>query len=644
MPSPDHVLLPLPLTAREKRALAALASASIPPGDTATLPVDAADVAEKVGLALRTMATDGRLGVRGGLWLFEWMSVLRYGLPFTSLNADRQAQWVKSWADSSLAPFRLAARLLLTMVKPAHVSRKAYLKQIDYPAERLSDPQPEVPITYPKDRVVVAPLEADLTVRCEVVVVGSGAGGAVMAAELAERGIDVVLIEAGRLFTAADFRGDLPKRFRETYLDGGATVALGAPAIPIPLGQTVGGTTTINSGTCFPTPQGVLDDWSRMGLDIDRLAMKEATERVQQRLNVIPTPTELLGGSSHIIAKGADALGLSHGPLHRNIRNCKNSSVCCWGCPTDAKQSMNVTYVPDALKHGAMLYAGFRANRILMQNGRAVGVVARQRDSDRELRVNAKAVVVSCGTITDVPILRHSGIRSRHLGRHLTIHPAGKIAARMPDDVKGWKDTPQGYGIDELAADGIMMEGAYVQPSYGSVAFPFTGSAYTAVMEDYKRIAMFGLMIKDEPNGRVYTGLTGKPIITYSLGQREKDKLIRGFKLLTEVFFAAGAEEVFLPIAGHERQTSLESAMSVFNGPISPWALELLAFHPLGTVRMSGGSADGVVGPDHQTWEIPGLYVVDGGVVPTSLGVNPQITIASMATLAAQGLAEKLRA
>ncbi len=643
MPSPDHVLLPVALSDREKRSLAALVSAAIPPGEATDLPVDQADVAEKVGLALAYMGTEGSLGVRAGLWFFEWLSVLRYGRPFSSLDSQRQTDWLTGWAESSLAPFRLAARLLLTMVKPAHVSRRAFLQQISFPGDRHDDVKPEVPSSLPRDRVVLDPLERDRTVRCEVVVIGSGAGGAVMAAELAERGVDVVLIESGRLFTADDFKSDLPKRFRETYLDGGATVALGRPAIPIPLGNTVGGTTTINSGTCFRTPETVLDDWKRMGLDIDRLAIKEATEKVEQRMNVIPTPDHLLGGSSHVIRDGAEALGIQHGPLGRNIRNCKASGVCCWGCPRDAKQSTNLSYVPRALQNGAMLYAGFRANEVLIQNGRAVGVVARQRDSGRTLTVRAKAVVASCGTISAVPFLRGAGIRSTHLGRHLTIHPAGKIGALMTEDVNGWNDTPQGYGVLELAEQGITMEGAYVAPSYGAVAFPFVGREFTKVMEDYKKLAMFGLMVKDDGNGRVYSGPGGRPIITYWLGEHDKQKLVRGFRMLTEIFFAAGAKQVYLPIAGRETQKSLAEAMAVFDGPINSWGLELAGFHPLGTARMSGRADEGVVKPSHESWEIPGLYVADGAVVPTSLGVNPQITIASLATMAAAGLADDIR-
>jgi choline dehydrogenase-like flavoprotein len=298
--------------------------------------------------------------------------------------------------------------------------------------------------------------------------------------------------------------------------------------------------------------------------------------------------------------------------------------------------------VPRALEAGATLYTGLRAHRLLRSGNRAAGVVATPRGGGPSLTVHADAVVSACGTIPGVPFLRECGVRSKHLGRHMTIHPAVKIAALMPDEIDGWADTPQGYGVYDFMDEGLTFEGAFVPPEYTSIAFPFVGRAFTSVMEAYRRLAVFGFMVSDDPAGRVIRGVDGRPFITYWMTKRNLEQVRRGLQILSEIFFAAGAEKIFLPLAGIEEHASLESALKVLERPFNPMSLEVAAFHPLGTARMSMSKRGGVVDPDLETWEIPGLYVVDGSVFPTSLGVNPQLTIMAWATRAAQMLGARV--
>ena len=364
---------------------------------------------------------------------------------------------------------------------------------------------------------------------------------------------------------------------------------------------------------------------------------------MESRISVQVTPDALLGGSSRVVARGAEAIGLAHGPLLRNIKNCRMNAVCVFGCPTGAKQAMDVTAVPSAMRHGARLYAGVRAKQILVSQGRATGVRCKAHDTGATLTVRAKAVINACGTISGPPLLMDSGLRSKQLGRNLTIHPATKIVALMPEVVNGWEDTPQGYGITGMSEHGIMYEGAFVPPSYTAIAFPFAGRAFTSVMEQYPRLAMFGLMIEDEPSGRVWRGPSGRPVLTYWMNRRDIEKVRLGLEKLAEVFFAAGAERIFLPAAGIEEHSSMDSARHALAHRFDPWGLELVGFHPLGTARMSTNRADGVVNPDLESWEVKGLYVMDGSVLPSALGVNPQLTIMALATRAAEQLADALR-
>ena len=634
-------LTPAHLTALERRVLVALVHATVPVGQTLRSVPEKDHLIHQVGLVLASMPRFERFGVRSLFLVFEYASVFWCGHRFSQLQDSDRDQWVQTLAESRISAVRLFARLVLTVVKPAHFSHRRVQVEIGYPAGHLEDVQPVRSVQLKSDRVQLG-LDRDLELRCQVAVIGTGAGGAVIACELAEKGIDVVMVEAGYPATLGDFGRDPGHALRTLYQDGATTLAYGRPSIPVPLGNTVGGTTTINSGTCFRTPSSVLDRWEEEGLFLDRGHLSACFDRVESRIHVQPVPDHLLGGSSKVVARGAEALGIEHGPLSRNIDGCHQSASCAFGCPRNAKQSANITYVPWALEAGARLVAGVRATRLLRRGGRVSGLVGRSA-SGKSLRVHADLVVSACGAITGVPFLRQVGLRSPHLGRHLTIHPGVKIVAQMPEVVNGWKDTPQGYGLPGYFHDGLMFEGAFVPPEYTAIAMPFVGRVLTEVMEAYPHLAMFGFMVADEPVGRVHVLPGGKSFIRYVLHKKDQERVQRGLEILSELFFAAGAERIFLPIAGREEQRSLDQARQAISTRFEPMALEMAAFHPLGTARMSITSRKGVVDPDLESWEVPGLYVVDGSVVPTALGVNPQITIMALATRSAETIARRVR-
>jgi choline dehydrogenase-like flavoprotein len=417
--------------------------------------------------------------------------------------------------------------------------------------------------------------------------------------------------------------------------------ALGRPGVLLPVGRAVGGTTTINSGTCFRVPDAVLDDWrSELGLPFTAEMMAPYFERVERTLHVQPVPTDRLGKVAEVIARGADRLGYRHGPLLRNALECRASGVCAFGCPTNAKQSMQVSYVPRALDRGAALFTGARADRLLVEGGRAHGVVARTAGGGT-VAVRAGAVVVSCGTLLTPPLLMRNGLcgRSGQLGRNLSIHPAAKAMALFDEEIRGWEGVPQGYQIDHFHDDGLLFEGASVPPDFGSTGLTFFGTRFAEVMDWYDHIAIFGFLLSDTTRGTVRPGPGGKPLVVYNLNRADTEKIVRGLAILSRIFFAAGARAIFPSVAGFEEIASEEDVERFEKAKISAWDLELAAFHPLGTARMGIDPETSVVGPGLEAHDVRGLYVVDGSVFPTSLGVNPQMTIMAFATWAAEKIA-----
>jgi choline dehydrogenase-like flavoprotein len=583
-----------------------------------------------------------RWGLRALLWAIEWLPICWYGRRFTGLAPTEALRWLEKWADNSWSPLRVAFRGLATVVKLAFWSQRAVQRQISVPVERLDHVVPARPTGLRADHVMAAP-RRDTEISCEVVVVGSGAGGAVVAAELAERGIDVVLLEEGHADPAHQLCKEPYAATAAMYREGGATMTIGSPFIPMPWGRTLGGTTTINSGTCFRLGSTVREKWRDWGLPLADLELDRYYARVEERISVREIPPELLGGTSAVIKRGAEKLGLSHRPLHRNIRGCNKSSVCAFGCPTQGKRSMGVTYVPAALEAGARLYTGVKALSAIRQHGQAVGVVARVLAGKATLKVRAKIVVCACGSVPSVSFLSASGVRSPHLGRHLTIHPASRVMALMPEMVDGWNDTPQGYLVDTLADQGVMLEGSFVPPEVAAMSLSLIGPKQAEVMAQFRHLAIYGFLVSDGPNGRVFATPFGGQLIFYHLADNEVEKVKKGLALLAEIFFAAGAHTIFLPIAGRETQTSLAAARQAIGEPFAPSQLDLSAFHPLGTARMAARRDHGVINPDLECWGIDNLFVVDGSIFPSSLGVNPQLTIMAYATRAAEYLAHRLR-
>jgi choline dehydrogenase-like flavoprotein len=468
-------------------------------------------------------------------------------------------------------------------------------------------------------------------ISADVCVIGAGAGGAVTAAELAEGGMSVVVLEEGHWHDPDSFTARPPEMLARLYRDGGQTMTLGNPPILLPLGQGLGGTTLINSGTCFRTPPLVLARWEReFGLDVSEESLRPCFERVEKALSVSEVTPELAGANAEVARRGAARLGWSHGYLRRNARGCVGSGVCVFGCPTSAKQHTGITYIPRAKDAGAQIVTGAHVRRVVVENGRARGVRARMASGAR-IDVLAPIVVVSAGTIHTPMLLTRSGLGSRsgELGQNLSLHPATAIFARMDEIVDMGHGVPQSFYVDEFAEQGIIFEGVAGPPAYAAMALPLTGRRHIEAMADYRHLAQFGLMVSDSSRGSV-RAVAGRPLIRYDIDAADLLRFRAGLARIRELFEAAGAREVYLPLPGN---VSPERAR--------PRDLKLMAFHPLGTARADARPTRGVIDGDLAVHGVRGVYVADGSAVPSSLGVNPQLTIMALATRLAFGLLGK---
>ena len=302
-----------------------------------------------------------------------------------------------------------------------------------------------------------------------------------------------------------------------------------------------------------------------------------------------------------------------------------------------------MSYVPAALERGAQLVTAARVDGIDVVAGRARGVRG-VLGSGRRFRVKADAVVIAGGALMTPVILKKARVceHSEWLGKNLSIHPASKVMAVFDESVDMGSGIPQGYAVDELAAEGIMFEGGSTPLDVTAVAVPWVGRKFTRLMEQYRHVATFGFMIEDTSRGEVRPGPRGSPLITYNLNRADTEKMARAVAVLCEIFLAAGARRVMPFLPGAQEVSSARDVARLRARKVRAGDFEVTAFHPLGTCRIGTDPRTSVLGPDYQAHEVESLYVADGSAVPSALGVNPQMTIMAMALQAGEIIDSRL--
>jgi len=632
------------------RTLEHLCGALIPPGGALSPGAADADTAAGVARLIAQLNPLLRIGLRAAVTIWEFGPLLSgYGRRFGSLSKEQQRLYTERSLGSAV-PWRGP---ILSILKPlclaAFTSHPRIAAAIGFTGECI-DPGPARPgprlhpVAYPEIR-------GDVCVDADVCVIGSGAGGGVVAKELAERGFSVVVLEEGAYFSQEDFQGPLMARVRRLYRDGGLTGAAGPSPAAIPLGKAVGGTTVINSGTCFRAPDRVLREWaSRWGLDwAEPAAMAPLFERVERTINVCPVPEALLGENARVFRRGAEALNLHGEPIWRNINGCHGCGVCAFGCPTDAKQAMHLSYLPLAEAAGASIYARCRVRCVEHEAGRVTGVRADILDARTDevrgrLRVRSKVAVLAAGAIHSPLLLFASGLANPRgpVGRNLRIHPATSVLAQLDEDVYAWRGTLQSFYVDHFQeSKGLLFEVTSPLPALSTMMAPVVGRPLKAWLASYHRLAAVGLFVADTSVGRVRRLPGGGALITYRLNDCDAGRLAFGVGVAGRIFFAAGARAVYsgLPGVGELRTAQEVQRLERWSGRAG---LPVAGFHPMGTVRMGRDPEQCAVDPWGERYGTRNLFVADASVFPTCVGVNPQVTIMAVATRISEQVARRL--
>jgi choline dehydrogenase-like flavoprotein len=492
-------------------------------------------------------------------------------------------------------------------------------------------------------------VSADLHVDCGVVIVGSGAGGATMAAELADAGVDVVVVEEGGYHPTESFTAETGRALRTLYRDGGLGLALGKPPVLFSEGRCVGGSTVVNGGMSWRTPGRVLRRWAgEEGVAaISEQDMEPYFAKVESRISVAHQDPETIGKDMRLLKAGAVAKSWKIIPNLRNQLHCAGTNNCTNGCPTGAKRSMLVTNVPRALARGARVFADCRVERITRAGGTVTGVAGRfvRPGGHRgpRLTVRAPVVVAAGGAVQTPALLARSGLRSRSglLGRKLTLHPNAKVIAFFDEEVAGWQGVHQAYQVREFTGDGILLTAVNLPPSLVALGLPSHGRDLGQVMGEYNHMITAGCLIEDTGSGRVRNIPGLGPQVFYQLTDHDAARVRRGIALTAELMFAAGARRILLPFDGAPEVRDPAGLQDLLARPVPKQSMELFTVHLMGTARMSEDPRRGVVDSFGAFHGVPGLFVADASLFPTPIGVNPMETIMALVTRNAQRLIEQ---
>jgi choline dehydrogenase-like flavoprotein len=475
--------------------------------------------------------------------------------------------------------------------------------------------------------------------RTDVVVVGSGAGGAAAAYELASGGLGVTVIEAGPEVRPNEFTQRELDTIKRLYVDQGVQ----GPAdgsISILQGRMVGGSTVINGEVCFRIPDFVLESWAaeRGVRGLLPAEMKGAFETVERMIHATPNVgRSLLAGRRY--ARGLEALGIEAKPIVRNVKDCHECCYCFFGCAYGCKQSADRSYLPAAMDKGAVVFSDTRVETIRLSGGRATGVVART--AEGAVEVEARAVILACGAIETPLMLIDHHLGGREVGRNLALHPVVSVLGWYDDDANEYRNAMLSRYSDAFIRDGFVIELFGTSPTFAAPSVPGFGMAHKQGARELQRTSSAAAVVRDDQAvGRVKRGRRGEKVIEYALDPQGRERVRRALRTLSEIALASGARKVTVSALTVPFEASSNADLRKLDElALGPADIAFTSYHPQGTARLGT-----VTDFDGAVRGIRDLYVMDASLFPSPVGVNTQVPVMGVATVLARRLADRLRA
>lgn len=574
---------------------------------------------------------------------------------FSAMTTDERTSLLRSWGDSNLAPARQwfqslkrLAMFLFYAITPNGEPHPAWAS-FNYP-------------NHPPHTEATAPIITPLTINAptilntEVLVIGSGAGGGVVAGELSAAGHEVLVVEKGAYYADHQFSGR--ELASQSLFEKRGLLTTSDLSMSILAGTALGGGTTINWAASLRTTDDVLSEWEReYGFtEASGKEFQRSLDAVLKRLNVEGEHSPI-NATNAALARGCEALGYDVATIPRNVKGCEECGFCNFGCPFGAKQGTVKTYLQDAHARGTRILVNAQVNRLLIERGTAIGAEVRVQTADGQwqpVTIRAKWVVVAAGAIHTPALLLRSGLTNANIGANLHLHPVTVTYGLFDEPVIGWQGPPMTRLSRQFAnldghGYGVRLETAPVHPGLAAATFPWqSGATHKRMMSNLPNLANIITLTRDRYGGRVTINGRGEPVIHYKLHPFDAGHMLKGMIESLRVHIAAGATEVSSP---HNQQMryrpndggSFDTFLQAVEARgLHPNAYALFSAHQMSSCRIGGNSAVGAIDPMGESYEVRNLFVADGSALPTASGVNPMISIMATAHFLAQGMKARM--
>lgn len=574
---------------------------------------------------------------------------------FTALDPRRREKYLKGWAASRIGAKRRGFQAAKRLTTGLYYSQR--IQDHSHPLwERIHYVPPTTVSGIPESLAGLGPTVPEATSEyvADVCVVGSGAGGSVIASRAAEAGYRVVVLEAGEWYPDLAYPR-LEKEAHDRLFLGGGIVTTRDTALAFLAGEAVGGSTAINWLTCLPPRAEARAEWARdAGMtDVATPAFDALLSEVGRRISV-STAESTVNPSNDALRRGCLALGYRQGSdweiIPRNAVGCRSRcGFCTFGCPYSARQSTLVTFLADAMRRGARLLASTRVDLIEVDSGRVRGVRATYRAHGvaRPVQVRAPCVVVAAGALQTPALLLRSDVRFPGVGVGLRVDPTTALAGEFPEPVRTWEGPHQTVGVyrfqnADAEAHGPWIEAAPAHPGLSAIALPWYGAGeYRRRIERIEYTATPIVLVRDVGEGRVLIDSDGRPQFDYHLTGRDKTNLIRGLVETARILRAAGATRILSlqtpPIeVGGESRPVTESELDRFVSEVSRAGIRessvaLFSAHPMGSARAGRDPRTSTARPTGEVHGVDGLWIGDGSLLPSAPGANPMMSILASA-------------